>query len=147
MRDLLVDDAQPAEPAGFVCTGPQRSILLPKALYLVVLLPVADGRGYRVSQILRQLVFLCIDTHACTPAVLPVTSSSCANASANSLTPSTTSLSVISFMEMPTSAKVVIVRSALATSSVKLGRSLPCARNASNVAGGIVSTVSAPMSS
>ena len=73
--------------------------------------------------------------------------SSFPKASEKSCTPSMRSLSVTSFMEIPTSASVAIVSAANSTSSTRLARGRPWSRNASKVAGGIVLTVSGPISS
>jgi len=69
------------------------------------------------------------------------------NASAKSLTASSSSLSVAAFIEMPTFSSVCIVSCASSRFSSRLARQRPWSRNASNVAGGIVLTVSLPISS
>ena len=72
---------------------------------------------------------------------------SLSNESANCCTPSATSSSVISFSEMPCCSSSASIARAPATScSMASGVALPWSRNASMVAGGIVSTVSRPTS-
>ena len=66
-----------------------------------------------------------MQAHACTPAVFPVASKSEWKASANSLTPSTTSFSVASFIEIPAFSRFAMVLTAASTFSVRLARGLP----------------------
>src|SRR5208283_5258725 len=147
IRDLLLRDVKPAEPVALVRAAPERSILLPEARDLVVVFPVRKRNVNCRGQGWRQFVSQFVEAHARTPALFPVASSNCLNASAKSFTPSRSNLSVTSFMEMPAWPRLSIVFTAPATSSVRLLRNLPWSRKASKVAGGMVSTVSAPMSS
>ena len=72
---------------------------------------------------------------------------SLSNASANCCTPSLTSSSVTSFSEMPCCSSSASTARAPATScSMASGVTSPWSRNASIVAGGMVSTVSRPIS-
>src|SRR6266850_7035226 len=145
--ELFPRDGEPAEPIALVSPRPERSIFLPQPRHLVVSLPVFYGCSNLTCKRASQLVGLAVQAHAGTPAVLLTASSRVLKASANSLTPSTISLSVTSFIEIPALARSAMVFAAPSTFSVRLGRSFPWSRNASIVAGGIVSTVSAPMSS
>src|SRR5260370_11491683 len=147
MGELYFRNGEPAQPIALVGATPQRRIFLPQTRDLIIPFPIVQGCGDRAPQLLRQFVGLCIDAHARTPALLPVASSRVLKASAKSLTPSTSSLSVTSFIEMPAFPRSAMVFAAASTFSVRLGRSLPGSRKASNVAGGIVSTVAAPISS
>src|SRR6267378_1246716 len=144
---LFFDNVQPAQPLRFIGAGPNGSVPLPQPPDLVVLFPIIKRSFDERFQFLWKHVELGIKAHARTPAVLPVASSSCLNASAKSFTPSTTSFSVTSFMEMPAFSSEAITLEASSTFSVKLGRTRPWSRKASKVAGGIVSTVSGPISS
>ena len=72
---------------------------------------------------------------------------SLSNASANCCTPSLTSSSVTSFSETPlASNSASIARAPAISCSMTSGVASPWSRNASMVAGGMVSTVSRPMS-
>ena len=123
--DLLLGNIQPAEPLVLVRARPKRGILLPKPLHFAVLLPILKRGVYIIFEFVGECVGLAIQAHALTPALFPVASRSCLNASAKSLTPSRRSLSVASFMEMPALARLSMVVRAALTSSVKLLRSLP----------------------
>src|SRR6266849_6875995 len=147
MCKLLLGDIQPPKPVAFVGPGPERGVFLPKACYFIVFSPVLQRGGHRVGKIIRERVGLFVHAHARAPAVLPTASSRVLKASSKSFMPSASSLSVISFIEIPALARSAMVFAAPSTFSVRLGRNLPWSRKASNVAGGIVSTVSAPMSS
>src|ERR1700747_1872991 len=144
---LLFGDIQPAQPLPFVAARPDRRIAPPQAPNLLVPIPVIKRSLDEIFQLLRQHVALGIKTHARTPAVLPVASSNCLNASAKSFTPSTTSFSGTSFMEIPAFSSASMVLAASSRFSVKLARTRPWSRNASTVAGGRGSTVSAPLRS
>ena len=48
VRQLVVGDAQPAQPVGFVGAGPQRGVAAPQPPHLLLLLPVIDGGADRV---------------------------------------------------------------------------------------------------
>ena len=65
----------------------------------------------------------------------------------NASTPSTSSSAVTWSRSTPTSASCFSWRRARSTFSSRLRRTSPCSRNAASVAGGIVSTVSGPISS
>ncbi len=79
---------------------------------------------------------------------LPATApSSLSAASMKSCTPSSTRVSPTLAMSMPASARHVMTRSAPATSSSMALFRVPWSRNASMVAGGMVLTVSGPISS
>ncbi len=73
--------------------------------------------------------------------------SSLSAAAANSSTPSTTSALVTSSSPSPCSSAAAMTARAPSRSSVRLARGCPWSRNASMVAGGMVSTVSGPISS
>ncbi len=73
--------------------------------------------------------------------------SSSAKASENRRTPSASSRSVTSFKETSSSARASSVACAPARPASSESRNRPCSRKASYVAGGIVFTVSGPMSS
>ena len=103
LRQLLLGDVQPARPFPFVLAGPERRVSGPESAHLAVRSPVLDGGLDAGRQFRGQLVFEIAEAHACTPTTLPVACSSFVNASAKSFTPSTTSLSVTSFIEMPSS--------------------------------------------
>src|SRR5258708_6387287 len=125
VRELLFGNGEPAEPITLVRATPERSILLPQARDFIVLLPIFERYSNRPRKRTGQLVSLAVQTHARTPAFLPTASSRVLKASANSLTPSTISLSVTSFIEIPAFARSAIVFAAPSTFSVRLGRSLP----------------------
>src|ERR1700730_3699112 len=143
----LLRDVHPAQPLRFVSAGPDGGVALPEPPDLVVLFPIIQRSFDDSFQFIWEHVELGIEAHARTPAVLPVASSKCLNASAKSFTPSTTSFSVTSLMEMPAFSSEAMTLAASSTFSVKLGRTRPWSRKASKVSGGIVSTVSGPMSS
>src|SRR5260370_8436771 len=98
---------------------------LGEARLLVVLVPGGRGVRYRDRKFLWQFVGLFGDAHARTPALLPVAASRVVKASEKSFTPSTRSLSVTSFMEIPALASSAMVFAAPSTFSVRLGRSCP----------------------
>ena len=50
LRELLVNNVEPAQPTGFVGAGPQGSVALPQALHLAVRLPGSGRRLYGGSQ-------------------------------------------------------------------------------------------------
>src|SRR5882757_8467927 len=101
LSKLFFDDVQPTQPLRFVGAGPDGSVPLPQPSNLVVLFPIIKRGFDQRFQFFWKHVELGIEAHARTPAVLPVASSNCLNASAKSFTPSTTNFSVTSFMEMP----------------------------------------------
>src|ERR1700737_2389028 len=121
---LSFDNGQPAKPVSFICTGPQGRVFLPHPRNFMFFLPFLQRTANRVRQVFRQAVSLSVD-HAFTPALLPVVVSNCVNASAKSLTPSTTSLSVTSFMEIPAFSSASMVFWAPGISSVRLARNFP----------------------
>src|SRR6202047_829202 len=125
MHELPLRNPQPPEQLAFVGAGPQRGVALPQAAHLVILFPIRDGGLNQSFQLLGQEVELAVEAHARTPAVLPVASNNCAKASAKSLTPSTTSFSVTSFMEIPAFSSEAMVFAASSTFSVRLGRKRP----------------------
>src|SRR5258705_3312191 len=122
---LFFDNVQPTQPLRFVGAGPDGSVALPKPPDLVVLFPIIKRSFDQRFQFLWKHVELGVKAHARTPAVLPVASSNCLKASAKRLTPSTTSFSVTSFMEMPAFSSEVMTLAASSTFSVKLGRTRP----------------------
>src|SRR6266487_3164636 len=109
----------------FVGASPKGRVLLPEARDFIVFFPVFERSGDCACKLIRHFVGLWIDTHTRTPALLPVASRRVLKASEKSLTPSTISLSVTSFIEMPALARSAMVFAAPSTFSVKLGRSLP----------------------
>src|SRR5258708_31938843 len=125
VRELLLRDGEPAEPIAFVGPRPKRSIFLPQPRDLAVSFPVFYGCGNCTCKRAGQLVGLAVHAHAGTPVVLFTASNRVLKASAKSLTPSTISLSVTSFMEIPALARSAMVLAAPSTFSAKLGRSLP----------------------
>src|SRR5258708_27234852 len=125
VRELLFGNGEPAEPITLVRPTQERSILLPKPRDFIIPLPIFERYSDRPRKRTGQLVGLAVQTHARTPAFLPTASSRVLKASANSLTPSTISLSVTSFMEIPAFARSAMVFAAPSTFSVRLGRSLP----------------------
>src|ERR1700685_3344427 len=98
--------SQPSQ-LGFVAPRPQGSFFLPQPFHLSGGLPAGDRGLYLRSQRLGEgslqsahvhypfccVLFCCV--------LLATTARSLSNASANSLTPSSVSLSVTSFIEMP----------------------------------------------
>src|SRR5258706_224791 len=114
---LLLCDVQPAQPLRFVAARPDGGVALPEPPDFVALLPIIQRRFDESFQFVWEHVELGIEAHARTPAVLPVASRSCLNASAKSFTPSTTSFSVTSFMEMPPFSCEAITLSAFSTIS------------------------------
>src|SRR6266404_679181 len=125
LSKLSFDDVQPAQPLRFVGAGPNGSVPLPQPPHLVVLFPIIKRGFDERFQFLWKHVELGVKAHARTPAVLPVASNNCLNASAKSFTPSTTSFSVTSFMEMPAFSSEAITLAASSTFSVKLGPTRP----------------------
>src|SRR5690242_9545824 len=125
MRQLFFCDVQPAEPVAFVRAGPERRILLPEARHFIVFFPILEGCRYGLREIFRQDIGLFVHAHARAPAVLPTASSKVLKASENNFTPSASSLSVTSFIEIPALARSAIVFAAPSTFSVRLGRSFP----------------------
>ena len=130
LRDLLIDDIEPAQPVGFVAAGPERGIALPQTLHLAARLPIGDrgfhSRGQRFRQGSLQLAhkiypFCCVFFSV----LLATAARSLSNASANNLTPSSVSLSVTCLIEMPARARSSITLAAPATSSVRALRSRP----------------------
>src|SRR5258708_3972217 len=113
------------QPLFFDASVPARVVTLPQPPNLLVLLPILKRSLDQTFQLLRQHVALGIKAHARTPAVLPVASSNCLNASAKSFTPSSTSFSVTSFMEMPAFSSEAITFAASSPFSSKLGRTRP----------------------
>src|SRR6266404_5473923 len=122
---LFFNDVQPTQPLRFVGAGTNRRVPLPQPPDLVVLFPIIKRSFDERFQFLWKHVKLGVKAHARTPAVLPVASSNCLKASAKSLTPSTTSFSVTSFMEMPAFSKEAMTLEASSPFSVKLGRTRP----------------------
>src|SRR5208337_404135 len=148
MSDLALDNAQPAEPFRLVGACPKRCVALPQPADFVRGAPLLYVHLDRVRERVRELEGQLADHRRTGVAELFFTaSSSLSNASAKRRTPSSVSLSVTSFIEMPTAATVCMILAAPARSSVRLGRGWPCSRKASNVAGGIVFTVSGPINS
>ena len=114
--DLLVDDVEPAQPLGFVRAGPERGVVLPEAADFVARAPIVDVRLYRGRQGLGQFVGL--QTYFRTHLGFELFSTaarSLSKASEKRLTPSSVSLSVTSFIEMPTLAAVSMVLWAAST--------------------------------
>jgi len=50
MRELLVNDGEPAEPIAFVRSRPERSVPLPEARYFIISFPVFDACGNRTCK-------------------------------------------------------------------------------------------------
>src|ERR1700722_15017193 len=134
LRDLLGHNGQPAQPFTFVSVGPERSVLRPQTLHFVVLLPVFDVRRDRLGKIVRQLVGERIHyffTADAAPVCCATAASSVSKAVANCLTPSSVSLSVAAFIEIPAFSNPCMVWCAASTFSSRLLRGLPWSRNAS----------------
>jgi hypothetical protein len=126
MRDLFLDNVEPAQPFGLVVAGPQRCIVLPKALHLVARLPIANGSLHSRGETLGQRSFQAAQADFPFCAVFFSTAaSSLWNASANNFTPSAVSFVVTSLIEIPVLARLSITFCAPATSSVRLFRSFP----------------------
>ena len=50
MRELLLNDGEPAEPITLVRSRPERSVPLPEARYFIVSFPVSDACGNRTCK-------------------------------------------------------------------------------------------------
>lgn len=99
-------------------------------------------------QIFRQIVFEPVQTHFLfSPIAFSTAAIILSNGSTNKGTASINNLSVAFFNEIPAFSKSASVFSAASVSSVKLPRNFPCWRKAFHISGGIVFTVSAPISS
>src|SRR6267154_6541281 len=125
LSNLFFDNVQPTQPLRLIGASPNGRVPLPQPLNLVVLFPIIKRGFDERFQFLWKHVELGVKAHARTPAVLPVASINCLKASAKSFTPSTTSFSVTSFMEMPAFSSEVMTLAASSTFSVKLGRTRP----------------------
>ncbi len=126
MGDLLGGDVEPAQPVGFVRAGPERGIVLPEAADFVAGAPIFNVRLYRGRQGLGQ--FGGLQTYFRTHLdfeLFSTAASSLSKASEKRRTPSSVSLSVTSFIEMPSLAAVSMVLWAAGRSSVRLWRGLP----------------------
>src|SRR6266853_3529989 len=125
LSHLLVYDIKPAQPLRLVRAGLERPIALPQAFHFSARLPLADRTLNRRRERLGQRRFQ--PTHACAFrwVLFSTTARSVSKASANNLTPSSVSLSVTSFIEMPALARSSMVFCAPGISSVKLSRTRP----------------------
>ena len=126
IRKLLVGDRQPTEPLAFVLIGPQGSIVLPETPYFSRGAPVIKVFFYgrvRSAGSVAVCALTCGVAGRCV--FFSTAASSLSKASANSFTPSAVSLSVTSFMTMPTDGESAMVFCAPSTSSVRLWRGLP----------------------
>ncbi len=56
VRNVVVGNREPAEPARFVLICPERGVASPQALHFLIRLPVVEGRFHGSREILRQLV-------------------------------------------------------------------------------------------
>lgn len=124
--DIVDEQIAHREPAGFVTSRPQGSVFLPQTLHLAACLPLGHGGLYRGGQLVRKGSLQ--SAHAYWPfrcVFFSTAASSLVKASANSLTPSSVSLSVTSFIGMPAFAKLSITFCAPCASSVRLFLTLP----------------------
>src|SRR5579859_1782398 len=147
---LLFDNAQPADPFVFIVAGPEGWIAAPETGHFVSGLPVVERRLHRLRERRRKFPAGGLDhrfrAHRflffCSTAAI-----SLANASAKRLMASSRSWSVTFCMEMPAFSRFVMVASAAARSASSVRSTVPWSRKASMVAGGMVLTVSGPISS
>src|SRR5215471_10873169 len=119
LRNLFFDDIEPAQPLGFVFARPERGVTLPQTFHFSAGLPLAQGGFHRSGQRLREGGLE--SAHTCFPFVcvlFDMASSNFVKASANSFTPSSVSLSVTSFIEMPAFARSAMTFWASGKSSV-----------------------------
>src|ERR1700723_814579 len=109
LRDLLGHDGQPSEPLAFVGVGPKRRVLGPETLHLVIFFPVFDVGSNGLGKIIRQLIaerihyFFTAEAEAAwgSPVCFATAASKVSKALANCFTPSSVSLSVAAFIEIP----------------------------------------------
>lgn len=123
--NLLFDNVEPAQPLGLIFPSPQAAIAIPQTLHCPARLPVGKRRFHRGSQLSGREVFIRLAVYPFCCVLFSTEASSLSKASANSFTPSSVSLSVTCFIEIPARARSSIVFFAPGISSVRLLRSLP----------------------
>src|SRR5579872_6319556 len=126
LRFLFFHDVEPAQPLRFVIAGPQARIAVPQFFYLALRLPIGNRRFHTAGKTFWKGSLQ--SAHSVYPFWLVLRSTAANNfskASANCFTPSSVSLSVTSFIEIPAFGRSSIVFCAPATSSVRLLRSFP----------------------
>src|ERR1700722_3054757 len=134
LGDLFGDNGEPAKPFAFVGVGPKRSVFGPQTFHFVVFLPVFDVRGYGLGKLVRQLVSERIHYFFTADAALvcwATAASKVSKAEENCFTPSSVSLSVAAFIEIPAFSSPCMLWCAASTFSSRLLRGLPWSRNAS----------------